>query len=96
MSHDPSDPALNSQFRRNWRGSPSTVSFLGELSERDLDRIALARGERILRCLPANLIADLRPEEKRALARAFGRPWLRHLQERRSRDLAQVIGRPVK
>ncbi len=84
MSHNPSDPARNPQFRRNWDGSPAAIKFLGELSERDLDRIALQRGETILNRLPAALVDDLRAEERRDLARALGRPWLRRLQERRT------------
>ena len=84
MSHNPSDPALNTQFRRNWDGRPAGIKFLGELSEQDLDRLAVARGEGILSRLPASLVADLRAEERRDLARAFGRPWLRRLQQRRS------------
>jgi hypothetical protein len=86
MSHNPSDPALNPQFRRNWGGFPSGIKFLAELSAEDLDRLAIARGERVLRRLPATMLADLRGEEKRDLARAFGRPWLRRMQERRRRE----------
>ena len=81
--HNPSDPALNPQFRRNWDGSPTGIRFLAELSEQDLDRLAEASGEKILRRLPPILVADLRAEERRELARAFGRPWLRRLQQRR-------------
>jgi len=87
MSHNPSDPALNRQFRRNWSGSPTGIKFLAELSEEDRDRIAIACGERTLRRLPAMMLADLRAEERRALARAFGRPWLRRLEERRWSEL---------
>ena len=83
MSHNPSDPALNRQFRRNWSGSPTGIKFLAELSAEDRDRIAIARGECVLRRLPAMMLADLRTEERRDLARAFGRPWLRRLEARR-------------
>jgi hypothetical protein len=86
MSHNPSDPALNPHFRLNWGGFPSEIKFLAESSEEDLDRLAIARGESILRRLPAMILADLRAAEKRDLARAFGRPWLRRLQERRWRE----------
>jgi hypothetical protein len=86
MSHNPSDPASNPQFRRNWSGSPAGIKFLAELGEQDLDRLAIARGECILRRLPAMMLADLRAEEKRDLARAFGRPWLRRMQERHWRE----------
>jgi hypothetical protein len=93
MSHNPSDPALNSQFRRNWNGSATGIRFLGELGEQDLDRLALLRGETILRRLPARLLAELRAEERRDLARAFGRPWIRRLQERRPPEREPLIPR---
>lgn len=83
MSHNSSDPAFNTQFRRNWDGSPTGIKFLAELSEKDLDHVALAHGARFLRRLPAAMLADLQPAERRDLALAFGRPWLRRMQERR-------------
>jgi hypothetical protein len=83
MSHRLSDPAQNPQFRRNWSGVRLVVKFVAELSEHDIDRIALAQGERILRRLPEELVAGLKLNERRDLARAFGRPWLRRLREQR-------------
>jgi hypothetical protein len=84
MPHHPSDPAANPQFRRNWDSAPNNIKFLAELSKRDFDRLAVAHGERVLRGLPAALVAGLQPEERQDLARAFGRPWLRRLQAQRS------------
>ena len=84
MSHyNPSDPARNPQFRRNWDGRPAAVKLLGELGERDLERLLLQRGEAILNQLPAALTGELTRGEREDLARALGRPWLRRLRERR-------------
>lgn len=81
--HNSSDPAFNTQFRRNWDGSSTGIKFLGELNEAELDRLAAARGEGILSRLPPALVAGLRAAERRELALAFGRAWLRRLLERR-------------
>ena|SRR5579864_6045459 len=93
MQQNPSDPARNPQFRRNWGGAAVAIKFLAEMSERDLDFIALRRGEDILRRLPAALTIDLRPEERRDLARSFGRPWLRRFQEQRAVQRPQPLNR---
>jgi hypothetical protein len=59
------------------------IKFLAELGEHDIDRLTIAQGERILHRLPVAVVAGLKPDERRDLARAFGRPWLRRLQEQR-------------
>jgi hypothetical protein len=85
MSHHLSDPAQNPQFRRNWDEDDARlpIKFLTELSEQDTDRLAIAQGERIVRRLPDALVTGLNFDERRDLARAFGRPWLRRLREQR-------------
>lgn len=90
MSTNSSDPALNTQFRRDWEGQRVSIKFL---SERDLDRVVLQRGDRILRRLPPAIVADLRVGERQDLARAFGRPWLRRLREQRSQQAQPVTRR---
>ncbi len=44
-------------------------------------RLAIERGERLGRRLPASLTAPLTAAERRDLARAFGRAALRRMQE---------------
>lgn len=82
MSQHPSDPSLVTQFRRRWGVGPSAIKFLSELSEDQLDRLAIERGEVVVRALPAALTAPLTAAERRALARAFGLPAIRRLRER--------------
>lgn len=77
MSQFQSDPALITQFRRRWEARRSS-----ELSEAELDRLSITHGERIVRRLPATLIAGLTCDERRDLARAFGRPLLRRTRAR--------------
>ncbi len=81
MSHRQSDPAFVTQFRRRWGQRAAVIRFLSELSEEELDRIAIERGERVVRRLPVSLTAPLTGRERRDLARAFGRPALRRMQE---------------
>jgi hypothetical protein len=83
MSRFPSDPAFVAQFRRRWDGASASIKFLCELSESDIDRLCLERGERILRRLPQDLTIGLTGGERRDLALAFGRPAVRRLRERR-------------
>jgi len=83
MPHRSSDLAQNPQFRRNWGDARLPIKFLTELSEQDIDHLAIAQGERIVRRLPDALVAGLKLNERRDLARAFGRPWLRRLREQR-------------
>ena len=83
MSHR-SDRPLVVQFRRRWDAAdPATIKFLSELSEVELDRLSVAHGERIVRRLPAALIDGLTSGERHDLARAFGRPLVRRMVERR-------------
>jgi hypothetical protein len=82
MSHRQSDPALVSQFRRRWGAGATAIKFLSELTPDELDRLAVERGEAIVRALPATLIAPLTIAERRELARAFGRPAVRRLRQR--------------
>jgi len=82
MSHRQSDPALVSQFRRRWGAGASAIKFLSELSAQELDRLAVERGEVVVRTLPAAWVAPLTAAERRELARAFGRPAIRRLRER--------------
>jgi hypothetical protein len=82
MPQFPSDPSFNVQFRRRWSDSPASVKFLSELNDVELDRLSIARGERVLRRLPPDLTCVLNPEERRDLALAFGRPVVRKLRER--------------
>jgi hypothetical protein len=81
-SHHQSDPARVSQFRRRWDDGASAIKFLSELTQNELDRLAVERGETIVRALPAALTAPLTIAERRELARAFGRPVVRRLQQR--------------
>jgi hypothetical protein len=81
MSHRQSDPALASQFRRRWNQGRTSIKFLSELTEDELDRLAIDRGERIVRRLPKSMTALLTVAERRDLARAFGRPALRRAQD---------------
>jgi hypothetical protein len=83
MSQFPSDPAFVAQFRRRWSGGSTAIKFLSELSEIELDRVYVAYGERVVRRLPAELILGLTIGERRDLARAFGRPLVRRMQDRR-------------
>jgi hypothetical protein len=82
MSHRPSDPALVTQFRRRWGAGATAIKFLSELTADELDRLAVERGEAVVRALPAALTAPLTNAERRELARAFGRPAVRRLQRR--------------
>jgi hypothetical protein len=80
MSHRQSDPALVSQFRRRWAAGAAGIRFLSELTEDELDRLAVERGERVVRRLPAGMTAPLTAAERRELARAFGRPVVRRMR----------------
>ena len=82
MSQFPSDPALVAQFRRRWDAAPVSIKFLSELTEAELDRLIIGHGQRVVRRLPAELIAGLTCGERRDLARAFGRPLVRRLRQR--------------
>jgi hypothetical protein len=82
MSQHPSDPALVTQFRRRWRAGPNAIKFLSELTDEQYDRLAVERGEVVVRALPATLTDGLTGAERRELARAFGRPALRRLRRR--------------
>jgi len=82
MSQHPSDPTFVTQFRRRWRAGPSAIRFLSELSDEEYDRLAVDRGEAVVRALPDSLTAGLTGAERRELARAFGRPALRRLRQR--------------
>ena len=85
MSQFQSDPALVVQFRRRWDDADrATIKFLSELGEAELDRLSVAHGERIVRRLPAALTAVLTLGERHDLARAFGRPLVRRMRERRT------------
>jgi hypothetical protein len=81
MSQHPSDPAYVSQFRRRWRAGSNAIRFLGELTDEEYDRLAVDRGEAVVRALPDSLTAGLTGAERRELARAFGRPALRRLRQ---------------
>lgn len=93
MSQHPSDPARIAQFRRRWTGASSPIKFLSELSAEQLDRLAVERGEAIVRALPAALTAPLTMAERGALARAFGRPAIRRLRQRTEARLFDGPGR---
>jgi hypothetical protein len=80
MSHRQSDPALASQFRRRWGVGPAGIKFLSELTDEELDRLAIERGERVVRRLPAAMTEALTYAERRDLARAFGKPALRRMR----------------
>ena len=86
MSHCLSDPEAIPQFRRRWGERPLGIKFLSEMSQSELDRLGIACGERIVRGLPVWLTAAMNPEERRELARAFGRPLVRAAQQRRDRE----------
>jgi hypothetical protein len=81
MSLRQSDPAYVTQFRRRWGQRAAVIRFLSELTEGEFDRLAIERGERVVRRLPVALTAPLTAGERRDLARAFGRPALRRMQE---------------
>jgi hypothetical protein len=83
MSQFQSDPALVVQFRRRWDADRATIKFHSELSEAELDRLSVAHGERVVRRLPAALTDGLTSGERHDLARAFGRPLVRRMGERR-------------
>ena len=93
MSQHPSDPGLITQFRRRWGAGPTVIKFLSELSEDQLDRLAVERGEAVVRALPAALTAPLTAAERRELARAFGRPAIRRLRERAAAGRFDAPGR---
>jgi hypothetical protein len=80
-----SDPAFVVQFRRRWGDGPAAIKFLSELSEAELERLSVEHGERVIRRLPVALTADLTSDERRDLARAFGRPRVRRIRAKRSR-----------
>ena len=82
MSHRQSDPAFVTQFRRRWGAGATTIKFIGELTPDELDRLVVERGEAIVQSLPTMLTAPLTANERRDLARAFGRPVIRRLRER--------------
>jgi hypothetical protein len=92
MSHHQSDPAFVAQFRRRWSDAPARIKLLGELSDKELGRLAVESGERIVRRLPYWLVAGLNPEERAELAGAFGRPLLRRWQERQR--VSATAGKP--
>jgi hypothetical protein len=81
-SHHQSDPARVTQFRRRWEDGAPAIKFLSEMTQNELDRLAVERGEAIVRALPVTLTAPLTIAERRELARAFGRPAVRRLQQR--------------
>jgi hypothetical protein len=83
MPQFPSDPSFNVQFRGRWSHSPAPIKFLSEMNDVELDRLSIAHGERVLRRLPPGLTCVLNSEERRDLARAFGRPVVRRMRERR-------------
>jgi hypothetical protein len=87
VSQLPSDPSFNVQFRRRWSHSPASIKFFSELSGAELDRLSIAQGARVLSRLPRDvtkvLNSKLNPKELRDLARAFGRPTVRRMRERR-------------
>lgn len=91
MPQFPSDPAFVTQFRRRWGNSPVAIKFLSELSEIELDHLSIGYGERIVRRLPAALTAGFTRDERRDLARAFGRPRLRQIEAQRRPDGTSVI-----
>jgi uncharacterized protein YjiS (DUF1127 family) len=91
MSHHQSDPAHVAQFRRRWSEASPRIKLLGEMSEHELDRLAIERGERIVRRLPHWLVAPLSPQEREELAAAFGRPLLRRRLRQR---MATKTGNP--
>src|ERR1700723_214683 len=55
----------------------STGRACGRQSARELERLAVERGERIVRRLPGSLTVPLTAAARRDLARAFGKPALR-------------------
>jgi hypothetical protein len=82
MSQFPSDPAFIVQFRRRWSEQPASMKFVSEMSEAELDRLSMVHGERIVRRLPRDLTSGLSSDERRDLARAFGRPLVRRIRKR--------------
>ena len=84
MSHRLSDPEAIRQFRRRWSEAPATIKFLSELNARELDRLTIFCGERVLAKLPLALTRGMTAAERHDLAQAFGRPLLRRAQQRRA------------
>jgi hypothetical protein len=44
-----SDPPRVTQFRRRWDDGAPAIKFLSELTQNELDRLAVERGEAIVR-----------------------------------------------
>ncbi len=82
--HGDCDPLR--QFRRDWGEGGFVLKFVSEMGARERERLSLEEGERVLRRLPRSLLYRLNDEERRDLARAFGRPLLRLAAERREAE----------
>ncbi len=79
--HGGSDPLR--QFRRDWGEGAFILKFVSEMGVRERERFCLEEGERVIRRFSLPFLDRMNAEERRELARAFGRPLLRLAEERR-------------
>jgi hypothetical protein len=89
MSHQKSDPAFATQFRRQWNGARVAIKFLAEMSAAELDRLALERGVEIVAALPRETVKGLMASQRQDLARWIGRGWLEERLEQRRKERAE-------
>jgi hypothetical protein len=86
MSHQKSDPAFVSQFRRQWNGARVAIKFLSEMSATELDRLALERGSAAVSAMPRETVEGLTASQRRDLVRWIGQGWIEELIEQRRRE----------
>lgn len=83
------------QFGRDWGQGRPRAKFLSEMDSRDLDRLCLDEGERVLRKLRLVLLDRMSREERNDLARALGRPLVRLARDRLAAGKAAAGRRPA-